>query len=330
MIVAIQPSAIACSASPTTSSGRPPMRSESAPAIGATIIGMPVHGSVRSPALERRVALHVLQVLGQQEDRAEHPEEHQQRRAVRGRERAVAEEPHRQHRRRARAAPRATNPTSSAAPAASDADDLGARPALLVGPHEAPHEPNSAGADEADARQVEPSDGPRLSRRRAQAERQHDQAERHVQPEDPLPGDALRRPRRRPAGRARRRGRRCRPRRRARARAARPGPRRVSRVRVSGVTIAPPTPCTARAAISRSIDGASAAAAEASVKIADADQEQAPAPEAVAERRARQEQHGEGQGVGVDRPLEPARWTRAGRAGSSAARWSRPGCRASS
>ena len=39
-------------------------------------------------------------------------------------------------------------------------------------------------------------------------------------------------------------------------------------VSVSGVTIAPPMPCTARAAISASIEGASAAAAEAAVKMA--------------------------------------------------------------
>ena len=38
-------------------------------------------------------------------------------------------------------------------------------------------------------------------------------------------------------------------------------------VSVSGSTIAPPRPCTARAAISTSIEGASAAAADASVKI---------------------------------------------------------------
>jgi len=38
-------------------------------------------------------------------------------------------------------------------------------------------------------------------------------------------------------------------------------------VSVSGVTIAPPIPCAARAAISASTDGASAAAAEASVKM---------------------------------------------------------------
>lgn len=41
-----------------------------------------------------------------------------------------------------------------------------------------------------------------------------------------------------------------------------------SRVSVSGVTIAAPTPCAARAAISSPIPGASAAAAEAAVKIA--------------------------------------------------------------
>ena len=38
-------------------------------------------------------------------------------------------------------------------------------------------------------------------------------------------------------------------------------------VSVSGITIAPPSPCTARAASSAAIDGASAAAAEASVKM---------------------------------------------------------------
>ena len=47
---ASQPSAIACSASPATISGRAPMRSVSRPAIGATSIGIAVHGSVRRPA----------------------------------------------------------------------------------------------------------------------------------------------------------------------------------------------------------------------------------------------------------------------------------------
>ena len=47
---AIQPSATACRPSPSAISGRPPIRSESAPAIGATNIGIAVHGSVRIPA----------------------------------------------------------------------------------------------------------------------------------------------------------------------------------------------------------------------------------------------------------------------------------------
>ncbi len=47
---ASHPSPIACSASPPAISGRPPIRSERAPAIGATIIGMAVHGRIRSPA----------------------------------------------------------------------------------------------------------------------------------------------------------------------------------------------------------------------------------------------------------------------------------------
>jgi len=47
---------------------------------------------------ERRVALHGLEELRQQEDRPEHPEEHQERGDVREREDAVLEEAHRQHR----------------------------------------------------------------------------------------------------------------------------------------------------------------------------------------------------------------------------------------
>ena len=48
-IAAIQPRPIACSVSPSAISGRPPIRPESAPAIGATKIGIAVHGRIRSP-----------------------------------------------------------------------------------------------------------------------------------------------------------------------------------------------------------------------------------------------------------------------------------------
>ena len=47
---AIHPSPIACNASPPAISGRPPIRSDSAPAIGATTIGIAVHGRTRRPA----------------------------------------------------------------------------------------------------------------------------------------------------------------------------------------------------------------------------------------------------------------------------------------
>ena len=87
-------------------------------------------------------------------------------------------------------------------------------------------------------------------------------------------------------------------------------------VSVSGITIAPPRPCTARATLSASTVGASAAATEPSVKIADADREDAPAAEAVAERGAGQEQHGERERVGVDRPLEALERRVAGPRGS--------------
>ena len=46
---ASQPSPIACRARPVAMITRPPIRSESAPAIGATKIGIAVHGRIRSP-----------------------------------------------------------------------------------------------------------------------------------------------------------------------------------------------------------------------------------------------------------------------------------------
>ena len=75
-------------------------------------------------------------------------------------------------------------------------------------------------------------------------------------------------------------------------------------VSVSGVTIAPPTPWSARAMSSAFADVESAAAAEAPVKSSDPEHEHAPAAEAVAERRAGEEQHRERERVRVHRPLE--------------------------
>ena len=78
---ASQPIATACSASPATISGREPIRSLTAgPAIGATSIGMPVHGSVRRPASSGEQPCDDLEELGEQEDRAEDAEVHRERR----------------------------------------------------------------------------------------------------------------------------------------------------------------------------------------------------------------------------------------------------------
>ena len=60
-------------------------------------------------------------------------------------------------------------------------------------------------------------------------------------------------------------------------------------VRVSGSTMAPPTPCTARAAISIPMEGARAAAADADGEYGQADAEHPPPAEAIAEGGAGQE-----------------------------------------
>ena len=73
---------------------------------------------------------------------------------------------------------------------------------------------------------------------------------------------------------------------------------------MSGVTIAAPNPCTARAAISHSADRAMAAAADAAGEEADAEHEHPLATEPVSERRPVEHEDREGQRVGVDRPLE--------------------------
>ena len=78
----------------------------------------------------------------------------------------------------------------------------------------------------------------------------------------------------------------------------------ASRVSVSGVAIAAPTPCSARAAISRSTEPASAAPADDSGEQRDPEREHPPAAESVAERGAGQQQHGVGEDVRVDGPLE--------------------------
>ena len=142
--------------------------------------------------LERGVALHGLQELREQEDRAEHPEEHEERGDVGRRERPVPEEPHRQHRRLACGAPRGRTPPRNASPSVSEPRISKLAPADRVA------------ADEARAR----SRRGRCWRGRGRAGRAASRARRtpsggsrpsgtstrpigHVEPEDPLPREAF-------------------------------------------------------------------------------------------------------------------------------------------
>ena len=106
--------------------------------------------------LKRRGALHGLEVLGEQEDRAEHPDEHEQRGDVGRGEGAVAEEAHRQHRRRCAELPEDEQCEDGRAGEQSG-DDLDRRPAGVVAANETPHDRQQAGGREGEAGQVEPA-----------------------------------------------------------------------------------------------------------------------------------------------------------------------------
>ena len=300
-------SPIACSASPIpTRSVRPPIRSESAPAIGAMNIGIERPRQDPQPGAERRVALHGLEELREQEDRAEHPEEHEQRGDVRERERAACGRSASAASAPASRSSQATNAATSSEADGERADDLGARPALAVAAdHEAPDDPEAGRRSRAPrpGRSSLPA-GPCVSCRRDSASGIRTSADRHVQPEDPLPREPLRRPRRRrrgPNATARplippqapsasprfsvgHRGAEDRQRQRHHDRAADAlhGPRRDQRLD----------------------DRSERRGERAEREDAEADREHAPAAEAVAERGAGEEQHGERERVGVDRPLE--------------------------
>ena len=75
-------------------------------------------------------------------------------------------------------------------------------------------------------------------------------------------------------------------------------------VSVSGVTIAPPTPCTARATSSAFGGGRERGGGRGAGEEEQAEREQPAAAEAVAERRPGEEQHRERERVRVHRPLE--------------------------
>ena len=90
-----------------------------------------------------------------------------------------------------------TNATSSSAPAISEPRISVRRPALAVAAHDAEDEAEQAGARQREPAEVEAARGPWLSLQRARGDGSEREPDRDVQPEDPLPGDALDRRRRR-------------------------------------------------------------------------------------------------------------------------------------
>ena len=170
----------------------PPIRSDSAPAIGATNIGGERPRQDPQAGVERRVALHGLEELREQEDRAEHPEEHEQRGDVRERERAAcgrsasaaSARPPAAPRRRTRRRGRPDRRASRRSPGSPSPGRCRGR-----GPRRSRSRPTLASAE---ARQVELAGRAVRSRcRRESASGISSEADRHVEPEDPLPREAL-------------------------------------------------------------------------------------------------------------------------------------------
>ena len=205
---------------------------------------------------------------------------------------------------RGRAAPRRTKATSEDDAGGDGAGDAEARPAVLVAAHEAPDDAEQAGADEAEAGQVERAVGALGLREPPPGDGQQDEADGHVEPEDPLPGQAL------DDGAADDRAdgdgeagdaapdaeREAAAGRRHRAGKDRQGERRHDRAADALQGAGRDQPVDARRQRRRR---------RAEREDRKSHQEHALAPESVAQRGAGQQQDGERQGVGVHRPLEP-------------------------
>jgi hypothetical protein len=135
---------------------------------------------------------------------------------------------------------------------------------VIVTTHDAEDDPKQTETGKDKPRQVKPGRRPAALRQSGDGRWQQRKSDRHVQPEDPLPRRAFddsAADQRADSDRETA----------DRAPGAEASPRLSSdtaadsKVRVSGIKTAPPTPCTARAAISQPIPGASAAAAEPAV-----------------------------------------------------------------
>ena len=261
------------------------------------------------PGLERRVAEHELQVLRQEEHRAEQGEEHERDRRARGGEARVLEERDVEHRVVGVELP-ATNAHQHDDRRSRATPGSASRPAV----RRRLDDRRRAG-DEADDRQHR-ADRVERARRRVLRVR-HDQPTRderddhdgHVHEEDRAPPEVLEQE---AAGeRAERdaRGRTRRPRCRWPGRAPRRGNTLVRIDSVAGMMNAPPMPMSARVTISVVADPANADSERADAEDDQADGERAAAAEAVAEAAGGEQQAGEHERVGVDDPLQLAgRW----------------------
>ena len=172
------------------SSGRPPIRSVTAPAIGATIIGMPVHGSIRRPASSGEFPCTFWRYWVRRKIDPNMPKNMRSDAAF-----AAANARFRKKRigsigsrvRRSQATKRDEEHDARD----QRGHDLRARPAARVGPDEAPHEAERGGGDEPDAGHVEPRLRAVALAQPRHAQRDRHEADRDVEPEDPLPREAL-------------------------------------------------------------------------------------------------------------------------------------------
>ena len=150
----------------------------------------PGPGQRPQPGFQRAVVLDDLQELSEQEDRAEHPEEHQQRRRVGQGEAAAAEQVHRQHRLAGPQFP-GHEPGHQKRAGHDGGQYGGAGPAVGVAADDAVHDAQQAQAGQHHAGQVQAGGQPAALGEPGPGDGQQREADRHVQPEDPLPRGAF-------------------------------------------------------------------------------------------------------------------------------------------
>ena len=265
-ISANQPSPIACRVRPDTISGRSPIRSAMAPATGATVMNVAVHGSSRSPAPSGPWSTAVCRNWAKKNTPVNSEAKVRKIAALPAEKARERNSPIGSIGSRARSS-QATNATTSAAPATSvPTTSTEPQPAWLprTSPQTSPSAPPETRASPARSRAASE---PKLSFILVEHQGYGDQPDRHVEPEDPLPADALDHapPTSGPLATAR-------PVIALKMPIAAPrfsgGNAALSRASPSGMISAAPAPCRARATISDSTFGASAQAADEAVNTA--------------------------------------------------------------